>query len=231
VTVRRPLAAAALTALGALGVFGPLGALSPARAAAQDARLAAIPDAEARAAVGAVILEAEGRGLPREPLVTKALEGVEKGAPGPRIVAAVRAMSQRLLVARAAIAPGVTEVDLRAAADALAAGVPADAIQLVRAAAPDRSIAVALGVLAQLTARGVPPARAAAAVGALVQRGASHMQLLSLQRAVQDDLAAGVAPGTALDLRFRAVVAALPPPAPPPIHGTLAPTSKPTSKP
>jgi len=225
VTSRRTLAAAALAALGA---FGPFGA---SRAAAQDARLAAIPDAEARAAVGAVIVEAEGRGLPREPLVTKALEGVEKGAPGPRIVAAVRAMSQRLDVARAAIAPGVTEADLRAAADALAAGVPKDAIRVVRAAAPDRSIAVALGVLAQLTARGVPPARAAAAVAALLQRGASHMQLLALQRAVQDDLAAGVAPGIALDLRFRAVVAALPPPAPPPIRGALVPTSKPTSKP
>ena len=61
----------------ALGVFGTLGTLvGAARLVAQDPRLAAIPDAEARAAVGALVVDAEQRGLPREPLVVKALEGV-----------------------------------------------------------------------------------------------------------------------------------------------------------
>jgi hypothetical protein len=218
-------AAVAILALGTAGA-------APRAAAAQDARLAAIADPDARAAVGAVIVEAEQRGLPREPLVTKALEGVEKGASGARIEAAVRAMAARLLLARAALAPSGSPAELQAGADALAAGVPADAIRSVRDAAPDRSIAVALGVLAQLVARGVPPERAAAAVSTLMQRGATHMQLLALQRAVQEDLAAGVPPSTALDLRARGLIAALPPPAPPPLRGTVAPTgNRPTSKP
>ncbi|AHG88842.1 hypothetical protein J421_1305 [Gemmatirosa kalamazoonensis] len=219
-TVRRTLAAAVVASALALG-----GWVAPLRA--QDARLSAIPDADARAAVGAIIVEAEGRGLPREPLVTKALEGVQKGAPGERIEAAVRAMVGRLLVARDALAPTASPAELDAAAGALAAGVTADAIRVVRLAAPSRSITVALGVLAQLTVRGVPAARAAQAVATLVQRGASHAQLLSMQREVQDDLAAGVPPSTALDLRFRAVIAALPPPAPAPIGRTAVPTSKP----
>ena len=213
----------------ALGIFLAWGALGARAAAAQDARLAAIPDAEARAAVGAVIVDAEQHGLPREPLVTKALEGVEKGAAGPRIVAAVQAMSARLLVARAALAPTVSPTDLDAAAGALAAGVPADAIRTVRLAAPNRSITVALGVLAQLSVRGVPPAKAAGVVAALVQRGASHPQLLTLQQTVQDDLAKGVPASTALDLHFKAVFAALPPPAPPGGAATLSPTSTPGS--
>jgi len=206
--------------------------LGAAPAAAQDARLAAIPDAEARAAIGALIVAAEQRGLPREPLVTKALEGVEKGAAGPRIVAAVQAMSTRLLAARTALAPAASPAELDAAAGAIAAGVPADAIRIVRQAAPNRSITVALGVLAQLAARGIPPESAAQAVAQLVQRGASHPQLLTLQRTVQDDLAKGVPPSTALDLRFRAVVAALPPPGPPTGAATLSPAGgKPTARP
>jgi hypothetical protein len=113
-----------------------------------------------------------------------------------------------------------------AAADALTAGVSPDAVRAVRVASPDRPVAVALGVLAQLTARGVPEERAADAVARLVRRGATHPQLLALQRAVQDDLAAGVPPPTALDLRLRAIIATLPPPAPP--LRALVPTSKPT---
>jgi hypothetical protein len=46
-------------------------------ASAQDTRLVAISDVEARAAIGSLIVAAERQGLPREPLVTKALEGVE----------------------------------------------------------------------------------------------------------------------------------------------------------
>ncbi|MBV9879267.1 MAG: hypothetical protein JO180_02175 [Gemmatirosa sp.] len=197
----------------------------PRAARAQDARLAAIADADARAAVGAVIVDAERQGLPREPLVTKALEGVEKGATGPRIEAAVRAMATRLAAARVALAPAATPVELLAGADALSAGVPAAAIHEVRAASPGRSTAVALGVLAQLSARGVPAGRAAAKVTDLVRRGANQAQMLALQRAIQDDLAVGVPPADALELRTRAIIAALPPPAPP------APVASLTAKP
>lgn len=186
------------------------------RAGAQDARLVAITDVEARAAVGSLIVAAERQGLPREPLVTKVLEGVEKGAAGPRIEAAVRAMTGRLLSARQSLGPVATPTELLAGADALAAGVPAAGIAAVQAASPNRSTAVPLGVLAQLAARGVPADRAAAAVTSMVMRRATAAQFLALQRAVQEDLAMGVAPRTALELRYKTLLAALPPPGPPP---------------
>lgn len=187
-------------------------ATRPARG--QDARLAAISNVEVRASIGAVIVEAERRGLPREPLVVKALEGVEKGAPADRIEAAVRAMAGRLLVAQDALSHVATPTELKAAADALGVGVSPTAIRKVRAASGSRSTAVALGVLAQLVARGVPVTRAAEAVSDLVRRGAGQPQLLALQRDVQADLAAGLPPTTALDLRARQVMIALPPPVP-----------------
>ena len=90
-------------ALAAVATLALAAAAHP--ALGQDARLAAIPDAEARAAIGTMIVEAERLGLPREPLVTKALEGVEKNAAGPRIEAAVRSMAARLVTARATLGP------------------------------------------------------------------------------------------------------------------------------
>jgi hypothetical protein len=189
-----------------------VGALTASSARAQDARLAAISDNDARAAVGSLILAAERQGLPREPLVTKALEGVEKGAAGPRIEAAVRAIAARLVASRSALSAEATPTEIVAGADALAAGVSRDDIRRVHLAGRNRSSTVALGVLAQLAARGVAPSAAALAVTRMVQRNASQAQLLALQRSVQDDVAVGIHPATALDLRARAILGSLPPP-------------------
>lgn len=179
---------------------------------AQDARLAVITDTDARAAIGAMLVAADRAGLPREPLVTKALEGVEKRAPAPRIEAAVRALAERLSTARLALGPLATADELRAGADALAAGISAAGVRSIRAAAPNQSAAVALGVAAQLAARRVPPDQSATTVATLVGRGAGHSQLLALQRSVQEDLAANVPPGSALELRAKNVIMTLPPP-------------------
>lgn len=193
-----------------------------------DPRLAAIADAEARSAIAATIAAAERDGLPVEPLVTKALEGVEKQAPPARIAAAVRALARRLAVARDALAPLNSPAELLSGADALAAGVPAPALQAVRSATGGRSAAVSLGVLAQLVARGIPAAKASGAVTTLARRGATQAQLLALQRAVQEDLAVGVPPTAALDLRLRSMVAVLPAPgAPPPPPQTMTRPARP----
>jgi hypothetical protein len=82
-------------------------------------------------------------------------------------------------------------------------GVPPATLRELRRLSPGRSTAVALGVLAQLVSRGVPPQRAAAAVTTLVRRGARPGQLAALDAAVQADVAAGVTPARALDGRTR----------------------------
>jgi hypothetical protein len=226
-TLRRAAAAVALTlaTLGAaLAAPRPLGAqearptagilpAAPVSASTVEAQLAAIPDAAARASIGALISEATRRGLPAEPLVTKALEGVEKGAPPARIESAVRAMTGRLATASQALAPVLTLTDLRAGADALGAGVTAEVLRHVREVSANRSVAVPVGVVAQLTARGVPAAKAGAAVAVLLRRGAGNAQLLALQQLVQEDVGAGLPPSTALDIRTRNLTSVLPPPA------------------
>lgn len=211
----QPASVSATASGGTLGAARPVGA-----------RLADIPDARVRAAVSEVLTDARERGLPLEPLVAKALEGVEKQAPAVRIEAAVRAMAARLASAQGALAPRQSDAEVTAGADALAVGVPADVLQRLRVLAPRRSTAVSLGVLSQLVSRGVPTPQAAASVARLVQQRATDAQLLALGRAVQEDMSSGVSATTALALRTQALVAALPPlVGPPPGTATLdAPT-------
>jgi hypothetical protein len=128
---------------------------------------------------------------------------VELGAPSARVAAAVRALAGRLAAARDALAPATGAAEVTAGADALAVGVPAAVLRDVRRLSPGRSTAVALGVLAQLVSRGVPPARAAAVVTSLVRGGARASQLAALDAAVQADVAAGIPAGQALDGRAR----------------------------
>src|SRR5574341_1439766 len=71
----------------------------------QDPRLERRRDAETRARVAAIIDSARASGLPIEPLVDKALEGASKGAPGDRIVTAVRNLAVGLGAAREALGP------------------------------------------------------------------------------------------------------------------------------
>ena len=182
--------------------------LPPALASAES-RLAEALAPDVRAAVAAQITAATRAGVPAEPLIAKALEGVELGAPPPRIVVAVRALLDRLVTARAALAPVVSDAELVSGADALAAGVPAPALRRVRAVSPNRSVAVALGVLAQLVARGVPPARATDAVTTLLRRGARAPQLVALDSAVRTDVASGVPAAVALEARARTLTGSL----------------------
>lgn len=198
----------------------------PATLAAAEPRLALALSPEARAAITAHFTAASRAGVPVEPLIAKALEGVELGAAPERIEAAVRALLGRLTAARAALAPVVSEAELVSGADALATGVPVAVLRRMRALSPGRSAAVALGVLAQLVARGVPPARAADAVTTLLRRGARPAQLVALDDAVRVDVAAGVPAAAALDARARTLAGGLLlPPAGVPGTGAEMPTT------
>ena len=200
--------------LRALVAAAMLAAVAPALAAqaadGADGRLVAALDYPTQAAVTAILADARTRGLPAAPLVAKALEGVEKGASAPRIEHAVRAMLGRLDTAHAALAPSVGDAEVVAGADAIAAGVPPQALRRLRKVSPQRSTAVALGVLAQLVSRKVPVDRATDAVITLLRRGAQPSQLLALDGAVQADLARGVPPSMVIDVRMQQLLAGIP---------------------
>ena len=77
-----------------------------------------------------------------------------------------------------------------------------------------RSITVELGVLTDLVAKGIKPGKAASMVLDLMARGATGAQLTELNAAVQQDVALGLKPVSALELRGRGVMSLLPPRAP-----------------
>jgi hypothetical protein len=180
------------------------------RDASPLARLEQSLDADTYRAVAQTIDRARARSLPVDPLVDRALEGAMKRAPGPRIRAAVSALAQRLEVARKELAPAPTEGDIAAGAGALGVGVPPEALRAIRSIQPDRPVAVPLGVLTELVARRVPVDRATSLVVELIRRGATSPQLVALGEDVQRDIAAGIEPSAALDLRMRGVASALP---------------------
>ncbi len=151
-------------------------------AAAQDSRLAARLDPPTRDSVESLVQATRGEGLPVEPLIQKALEGASKGAGGPRIVAAVRALAGHLKEARAALGPQSTEAELVAGAAALRAGVSPGSLRELRGARSTREVAVPLGVLADMVAGGVAPDEAYRSVIRLARAGADDADFVRLER-------------------------------------------------
>jgi hypothetical protein len=191
-----------------------LASVSGASAAAQGTPVLNIADARARAAVEREIAQAAAEGLPVRPLIAKAQEGVTKRATGERIRVAVASLATRLEQARELLAPSPSEAELVAGADALALGVPAPMLKQVRAAYPTgQSVAMPLDVLTELVARGVPAKHALEQLTNLMTRGATPTQIASLGASVQSDVAAGLTPDAALEVRARGVMSLLPTPA------------------
>lgn len=199
-----------------------LASASAAPASAQGTSVLPIADAKARVAVEREIARAQAKGLPTQPLIAKAMEGVTKQATGERIRVAVASQAKRLEQARALLAPSQSVAELTSGADALAVGVPAPMLKQLRAAWPvDRSVAMPLDVLTELVARGIPAKHALEQITALMKRGATPSQIASLGTSVQADVAAGLAPDAALEVRARGVMSLLPSPA---AAASLAPT-------
>src|SRR5207244_533012 len=121
-----------------------------------------------------------------------------------RIVAAAEAVSRRLSAARDALAPNPTDADIAAGQDALSInGVTVDMLQTIRAARPNRPVAVPVGVMAQLVASGVKPADAAEIVRRLILGKASDRQLVAFGNDVNRDVASGDAPLKSLQVRLQ----------------------------
>ncbi len=177
-------------------------------AAAQDPRYARL-DPDTRAHVSTVIDSARTVGLPTEPLIQRALEGVLKGAGSDRIVAAVRRLAVDLGVARSALGSGTSSAELEAGVAALRAGATPTVLAHLRERR-HQSLTVALAVLADLAARGVPVDSAAAAVLVLAPT-ARDADLVEFRRAVERDIALGAPPAAATSVRLDATARAAAP--------------------
>jgi hypothetical protein len=167
----------------------------------QDPRLDRL-DPNTRATVVAIVDSARSIGLPSEPLVQRALEGTTKGAAGERIVLAVRRLAGDLGTVRAALGNSSTPPELEAAVAALRAGASTQLLAKLRAARRP-PLTMALAVLADLVASGVPADSAAAAVLALAPR-ARDADLVEFRRAVERDIALGAPPAAATSIRVNA---------------------------
>lgn len=175
-----------------------------AAARAQTERLAGRLPEPTRAAVAALADSMREAGVPADPLVNKALEGVSKGADGARILAAVRALASDLTRARAALGTAATEAELVAGAAALRAGAsPAFLTRLRREARGP--LVQPLAVMADLVARGVPADTATQSVLALVRAGVHDADLVAFRQSVERDIALGAAAGAAADARLTGV--------------------------
>jgi hypothetical protein len=174
---------------------------APHALAAQDARLDSRLDARTRDAVVALIDSARAEGIPGEPLVQKALEGASKRADGARILLAVRALDRELGDARAALGAASSDAEIIAGASALHAGIAPAALARMRASRKSGSLTVALAVLSDLIARGVPGDTATSVISALTVAGTQDAELLRFQQGVERDIAQGATPSAAIGVR------------------------------
>ena len=167
-------------------------------------------DSATAAAIAPIVEQARAEKLPVAPLYAKAREGQVQHVPVAKIEAAVRTLADRMRTANEALAPDASEQELHAAADAIKSGVPPATLREMRKAGGDGSLAVPLGVLTQLIARGVPVERASVEVVSLLQKGAVPKNFIALEESVRQDVLAGRRPDESLDLRLKGIIPNLP---------------------
>ena len=170
-------------------------------------------DSATAAVIAPIIDQARAARLPVDLLYVKAREGQVRRVPLTAIESADRALAQRLYAANEALAPNPSEQELRAAADAMKAGVPVETLRAMRKAGRDGSLAVPLGVLTELVVSGVPVEKASMQVVDLLNHGAVPKNFIALNERVQQDVLAGRRPEESLDLRLKGIFPTLPQPA------------------
>jgi hypothetical protein len=155
---------------------------------------------------------AEKQGLPVEPLVAKARLGYLSQASEKKIREVVRGFADNMIRARKALEPVRGTAELAAGAEAIQAGVPDRMLRNLRAASRTRSIEVGLGVLTEMVSRGASLDMAVSRVEAMLSREVADATLIAFGNDVMGDVAAGVAPTVALDIRSQSVLSLLPTP-------------------
>lgn len=186
----------ALVAAGALTMGASL-------SAAQQGR---VVDPRTIPEIKAEFDRADKLGLPVEALDTKAREGFMKQASAKAVREAVRDYADRMVKAREALKPTRGAAEIAAGADALQYDVPERVLRNLRQAQKNRSLEVPLGLLTELVVEGVPLQKATAQVESMVNAGIAESRMITLVSEVQRDVAQGVAPTTALDLRSKGVL-------------------------
>jgi len=173
-------------------------------AGAQDPRMTAQPDAPSKAALRAIVDSAKAQGIPVEPLYDKVNEGIAAGAPGPHIVSVVRNLAMDLASAQRALGPLASADEIKAAAYAMHAGVPAVELgKLKKQGGLRRSLTLPFTVLADIVSRGVPVGTAANAIRSLVGAGAKDKDINDFQRNVKEDIQQGAPPAAAAETRAK----------------------------
>lgn len=201
-----------LICLMALAVATPTASRAQAGAAGQDSSVAPRLPANVAIVVNRLVDSARSRGLPADPLLSKAREGALKGADSARIVTAVRRLLAELDSARTTLGPKSPSAELVAAASALHAGVTpsqlAHVAQLGGSPKSDRLV-MPLVVLADLVARRVSADIAVSSLETLLARAAPDAEFASLRLAIERDIANGTSPDAAMRARSAAVVRTL----------------------
>ena len=188
-----------LTVALAAGAFG--------RIEAQDPRIGNRLDAPTRKALTALIDSARAKGIPEAPLMEKVYQGLAMGADGPRIVVAVRSLTVEMANAQRVLGTVATTDELKAAASAVHAGVPAVELgKMKKQSGLRRSLTLPFTVLADIVSRGVPVEAAANAIRSLVGAGARDREISEFQRNVQQDIEKGAQPQAAAETRVKGAV-------------------------
>ena len=161
----------AITGLVAVGIV--IGSAAPATGQERDARrLEDAMPAEYVVQVREIAREASEAGVPPGLIARKAFEGIAKGYPPERVIAALDAYAGRLREARGLLGPDRRPASLAAAAEALRRGVPHDAIRSMggreRGA---RDLAVPLIVLSDRATFTLPVGLVIIQQGSYIQRG------------------------------------------------------------
>ena len=173
-------------------------------ARAQDPRAGTKLDAPSKAAIAAMVDTARAQGLPVEPLMEKVYEGLGKGVDGPRIAAAVRSLAFDMASAQRALGAVASADEIKAAASAMHAGVPAVELgKLKKQSGLRRSLTLPFIVLADIVSRGVPVSTAANAIRSLVGAGAKDKDINQFQRNVKEDIQQGAPPAAAAETRAK----------------------------
>ena len=178
---------------------------------AQDPRLSNRLDAPTRKALSAIVDSARAQGIPVEPLMEKVYQGLAMGADGSRIVVAVRSLTFEMGNAHRVLGAVATTDELKAAASAVHAGVPAVELgKMKKQSGLRRSLTLPFTVLADIVSRGVPVAAATNAIKSLVGAGAKVKDISDFQRNVSVDIEKGAQPAAAAETRAKGAV--VPPP-------------------
>lgn len=161
--------------------FAMAGGVVEAAAQATSVALTELLPAPYGDSAAALVSAARAQGLPVASLALLARQGVVKGMRPEVVLAALGAEARRLDAARVALLSErrePSESEIRAAADALHRGVTTDAIARLAEGTPrDRSLEVAIFVLAGLVDRGVPIGDALSAVRTRMRDGVDDRDL------------------------------------------------------